>query len=178
MSVRECVKLRERERTKERDAQRAAALEAKAARDAARAQSGVAGDGWAQVASRAKKPGESSGPSTRSTTPVQNPFGSRTLFSALSGDTDGGSKKERLVLRSGLGAGKSRSQPVEVVDDWEEAEEKEEEVEREQEQETEGQKVVEESLDEVSGQDHVQPIAEPVSEAGPEAEKTAVDVTE
>ncbi|KAJ5291833.1 Zinc finger NF-X1-type [Penicillium angulare] len=137
MSVRECVKLRERERTKEREAQRTASLEAKAARDALKAQSGVSGDGWAQVASRAKKPGEISGPSTRSTTPVLNPFGNRTMFSALSGEglPDGGSKKERLVLRSGIGAGKAlRSQPAaEVVDSWEEAEEKEEEVEREQE---------------------------------------------
>ena len=172
------MKLRERERTKERDAQRAAALEAKAARDAARAQSGVAGDGWAQVASRAKKPGESSGPSTRSTTPVQNPFGSRTLFSALSGDSDG-SKKERLVLRSGVGAGKAlRSQPAEVVDDWEEAEEKEEEVEREQGQEIAKKSVEEGSSDEVPGQDHVEPVAEAVAEAEPEAENTVVDSAE
>ncbi|KAJ6013388.1 Zinc finger NF-X1-type [Penicillium herquei] len=135
MSVRACVKLRERERSKEREAQRLAALEAKAARNAAKAQSGVSGDGWAQVASRAKKPGENSGPSTRSTTPVQNPFGNRTIFSALSGEAfQEGSKKERLVLRSGIGAGKAlKTQPTEVVDDWEEAEEKEEEVEREQE---------------------------------------------
>ncbi|KAJ5628159.1 Zinc fingerNF-X1-type [Penicillium lividum] len=132
MSVRECVKLRERERTKEREAQQAAALEAKAARIAAKAQSGVSGDGWAQVASRSK----GSASSTRSTTPVQNPFSSRTMFSALSGEgvQDPSSKKERLVLRSGIGAGKaSRKEPAaEVVDSWEEAEEKEEQEEREQ----------------------------------------------
>ncbi|KAJ5938160.1 Zinc finger NF-X1-type [Penicillium verhagenii] len=137
MSVRECVKLRERERTKEREAQRVAALEAKAARNAARGESGgVSGDGWAQVASRTK----SSASSTRSTTPVQNPFSSRTLFSALSGDggQDPSSKKERLVLRSGIGAGKAlRKEPAEeVLDSWEEAEEKEEQVEREQEKVT------------------------------------------
>ncbi|KAJ5082206.1 hypothetical protein N7532_011249 [Penicillium argentinense] len=140
MSVRECVKLRERERTKERESQRAAALEAKAVRDAAKSQAGGA-DGWAQVASRAKKPGaDGSNASTRSATPLQgsysNPFQSRSMFSALSGgvDSSGPSKKERLVLKSGVGAGKSlRTQPAEVVDSWEEAEEKEEEVEREQE---------------------------------------------
>lgn len=140
MSVRECVKLRERERTKEREAQRSAALEAKAARDAAKTQVGGSGDGWAQVASR----GKGSAASTRSTTPVQSPFKGRSIFSALNGDmpSDGsglGSKKERLVLRSGIGAGKAlRTQPpaAEVVDSWEEAEEKEEEVEREKEKAT------------------------------------------
>ncbi|KAJ5577965.1 uncharacterized protein N7459_006929 [Penicillium hispanicum] len=142
MSVRECVKLRERERAKEREAQRVAALEAKSAREAAKAQAGASGDGWAQVASRGKKSADGSTVSTRSTTPIQSGFGSRTIFSALA--TDGkadavpGSKKERLVLRSGVGAGKSmRPQPTEVVDSWEEAEEKEEQEEREQKQEHE-----------------------------------------
>lgn len=144
MSVRECVKLRERERAKEREAQRVAALEAKAARDAAKTQTtGSSSDGWAQVASRAKKPGaDGSNASTRSTTPLQSsyssPFSGRSMFSALAGDGDSsgpGAKKEKLVLRSGIGVGKSlRSQPAaEVVDSWEEAEEKEEEVERKQE---------------------------------------------
>ena len=144
MSVRECVKLRERERTKEREAQRVAAVEAKAARDVAKTQvNGSSSDGWAQVASRAKKPGaDGSNASTRSTTPLQSsfssPFSNRTMFSALSGDAESsgsGTKKEKLVLRSGVGVGKSlRSQPpAEVVDSWEEAEEKEEEVERKQE---------------------------------------------
>lgn len=147
MSVRECVKFRERERTKERETQRIAALEAKAARDAAKAQSGGGdgggSDGWAQVASRVKKPGaDGSNTSTRSNTPIQssysNPFRGRSMFAALAGDIDPtgpGSKKQKLVLRSGVGAGKSlRTQtPAEVVDSWEEAEEKEEEVERKQE---------------------------------------------
>lgn len=132
MSVRECVKLRERERTKEREAQRVAALEAKAARDTAKAQASGA-DGWAQVASRSK----GSAPSTRSTTPVPGSFTGRSIFSALDGDlsSEAGAKKERLVLRSGIGAGKGpRSKPAaEVVDNWEEAEEKEEEIERGQE---------------------------------------------
>ncbi|KAJ5883856.1 Zinc finger NF-X1-type [Penicillium subrubescens] len=141
VSVRECVKLRERERTKERDAQRAAALEAKAARDAAKSQTGA--DGWAQVASRGKKSGaDSSTASTRSTTPVQNLFQSRSIYSALAGGkmpdmSSQSSKKERLVLRSGVGASKAlRTQSsAEVVDSWEEAEEKEEQAEQaEQEQ--------------------------------------------
>ncbi|KAJ5902244.1 hypothetical protein N7495_002772 [Penicillium taxi] len=136
MSVRGCVKFRERERTKEREAQRLAAYEAKVARDSAREQS--SGDGWAQVASRSKKPGESSTPSTRSSTPMQSSFGSQSRFSALVGGgmPDGATgKKQRLVLRSGVSAGKAlRAQPApEVVESWEEAEEKEEEVEREQE---------------------------------------------
>lgn len=144
MSVRECVKLRERERNKEREAQRVAALEAKSARDAAKAQAGgSSSDGWAQVASRVKRPGETSNTSTRSTTPIQSTYSNasrnRSMFAALAGhiDTAGsGSKKEKLVLRSGVGVGKSlRTQtPAEVVDSWEEAEEKEEEVERKQEQ--------------------------------------------
>ncbi|KAF7718175.1 Zinc finger NF-X1-type transcription factor [Penicillium ucsense] len=144
LSVRECVKLRERERTKERDAQRAAALEAKAAREASKTQTGA--DGWAQVASRAKKPvAENSALSTRSTTPVQNIFQSRSIYSALAGGSmpetsSQSSKKERLVLRSGVGASKAmRSQaPAEVADSWEEAEEKEELAEKaEQDQEHE-----------------------------------------
>ncbi|CAL5868400.1 uncharacterized protein PFLUO_LOCUS2625 [Penicillium psychrofluorescens] len=144
MSVRECVKLRERERTKESEARRVAALEAKAARDALRTQSASGEGGWAQVASRGKKDGTSSA-STRSTTPVpahQGLFNGGSMFAALAGDNAGGGmkKKERLVLRSGIGAGKSlralqqQQANVEVVDSWEEAEEKEEQVEREQEE--------------------------------------------
>lgn len=135
LSVRECVKMRERERTKEREVQRVTALEAKAAREAIKAQAGAAGDGWAQVASRGKKgSAESSSASTRSSTPMQSMFGSRTMFSAL-GEGAGAAKKERLVLRSGIGAGKSSKSQPEIVDSWEEAEEKEEQVERAIEQE-------------------------------------------
>ncbi|KAJ5612936.1 Zinc finger NF-X1-type [Penicillium lagena] len=144
MSVRECVKLRERERNKESEARRVAALEAKAARDALKTQSASGEGGWAQVASRGKKDGTSSA-STRSTTPVpvhQGLFNGGSMFAALAADNTGGGMKktERLVLRSGIGAGKSlRAQQqqqanVEVVDSWEEAEEKEERVEREQEE--------------------------------------------
>lgn len=140
MSVRECVKIRERERTKEGEARRAAAMEAKSAREAAKGQAGGTGDGWAQVASRGKKPGlDGSAASTRSTTPIQSPFGSRTMFSALIADgsegAGAGPKKERLVLRSGVGAGKTlRSSPAtDVAENWEEAEEKEEQEEKVQE---------------------------------------------
>ncbi|KAJ5391958.1 hypothetical protein N7509_007448 [Penicillium cosmopolitanum] len=169
MSVRECVKLRERERNKEREAQRVAALESKAARDAAKAQAGgSSSDGWAQVASRVKRPGEAINTSTRSTTPIQssyaNSFRNRSMFAALADTAGSGSKKEKLVLRSGVGVGKSlRSQtPAEVVDSWEEAEEKEEEVERKQEQteaslEAQGQQGEEESQEQAQEQAQEQP---------------------
>lgn len=123
MSVRECVKLRERERSKEQEARRVAALEAKATREAAKAQASTGDGGWAQVASKSRG---GSGASSRTGTPVQNPWVSKSIYAALDGD---GAKKERLVLRSGVGVGKSlraKTPAPEVVDDWEEAEEKEE----------------------------------------------------
>ncbi|KXG47251.1 Single-stranded nucleic acid binding R3H [Penicillium griseofulvum] len=131
MSVRECVKLRERERSKEHEARRVAALEAKATREAAKAQANSGGDGgWAQVASKSNG---GSGASSRTRTPVQNSWVSKSIYAALDGD---GAKKERerLVLRSGVGVGKSlraKTPAPEVVDDWEEAEEKEEKEEKE-----------------------------------------------
>lgn len=124
MSVRECVKLRERERSKEQEARRVAALEAKATREAAKAQASTGDGGWAQVASKSRG---GSGANSRTGTPVQNPWVSKSIYAALDGD--GGAKKERLVLRSGVGVGKSlraKTPAPEVVDDWEEAEEKEE----------------------------------------------------
>lgn len=123
MSVRECVKLRERERSKEQEARRVAALEAKATREAAKAQASAGDGGWAQVASKSRG-GSAAG--SRTGTPVQNPWVSKSIYAALDGD---GAKKERLVLRSGVGVGKSlraKTPAPEVVDDWEEAEEKEE----------------------------------------------------
>lgn len=123
MSVRECVKLRERERSKEQEARRVAALEAKATREAAKAQASTGDGGWAQVASKSRG---GSGASSRTGTPVQNSWVSKSIYAALDGD---GAKKERLVLRSGVGVGKSlraKTPAPEVVDDWEEAEEKEE----------------------------------------------------
>jgi transcriptional repressor NF-X1 len=136
MSVSECVKLRERQRQKEREAQRLAAAEAKAQREAIKAQASASGDsGWAQVAASRR-----SNASTRSTTPNagMTPLSS-SMFAALAGDdiSYGAPKKEKLVLRSGVGAGKqlkTASAPVEVADSWEEEEEKQEEEERVREQ--------------------------------------------
>lgn len=147
MSVGECVKLRERQRLKERETQRLAAAETKAQREAAKAQASATGEGgWAQVA--ASRRSNSGINSARSVTPVaQGPsaLSSSTMYAALAGDDGSGSwrtgpggasslKKEKLVLRSGVGAGKQlRSQPpppAEVADNWEEEEEKEEQEER------------------------------------------------
>ena len=131
MSVGECVKTRERHLMKERETQRIAAAEAKALREAAKAQASGAGDGWAQVASR-RGNGASS---VTSSTPLQSPnLLSGSMYAALA--TDEGPKKERLVLRSGVGAGKqlrSQTRPAKVADSWEEEEEKEEQEERERE---------------------------------------------
>ncbi|OJJ36909.1 hypothetical protein ASPWEDRAFT_107626 [Aspergillus wentii DTO 134E9] len=128
MSVGECVKLRERYRTKEREAQRVAAIEAKASRDASKAEIIGGEGGWAQVAASRRAN------NSRSATPAQSqsPL-SGSMYAALSGDEGSwGAKKERLVLRSGVGVGKQlRSQPppTEVADSWEEEEEKEEQQE-------------------------------------------------
>ncbi|KAL3463107.1 hypothetical protein BJX64DRAFT_257589 [Aspergillus heterothallicus] len=137
MSVAECVKLRDRHRFKEREAQRLAAAEAKAQRDATKAQtSPEVGGGWAQVA--ASKRGTGVNNSARSTPTSRTPTtltGSGSLFAALAAVNDNGEapafRKEKLVLRSGVGAAKqNRTPPAEVADSWEEEEEKEEEEER------------------------------------------------
>lgn len=138
MSVSECVKLRERQRQKEREAQRLAAAEAKAQREAVKAQANATNEGgWAQVAASRR-----SNASTRSTTPNPGTTSrSGSMFAALAGDdgsTWGAPKKEKLVLRSGVGAGKQLRTPqpaAEVVDSWEEEEEKQEQEERAREQE-------------------------------------------
>ncbi|KNG85251.1 hypothetical protein ANOM_006523 [Aspergillus nomiae NRRL 13137] len=140
MSVSECVKLRERQRQKEREAQRLAAAESKAQREAVKAQANAANEGgWAQVAASRR-----SNASTRSTTPNPGTASrSGSMFAALAGDdgsTWGAPKKEKLVLRSGVGAGKqmrTRQPAAEVVDSWEEEEEKQELEERAQEREQE-----------------------------------------
>lgn len=140
MSVGECVKLRERQRMKEREAQRITAAEAKVSREAAKAQAqaNASDGGWAQVAASRKS-------NTNAPVPYsvqRTPFSSESMYAALAaGDdlntkagagTGAGAKKERLVLRSGVGSGKhlqsQRQQPV--ADSWEEEEEKEEEQER------------------------------------------------
>ncbi|RHZ67961.1 putative NF-X1 finger transcription factor [Aspergillus thermomutatus] len=146
-SVGECVKLRERQRLKEREAQRLAAAEAKALKEAAKAQQSKdtgSDGGWAQVAASRRSNGVSS---TRSTTPVASPSPwSGSKFAALAGGDSGSwglAKKEKLVLRSGVGAAKknlSTAPATEVVDNWEEEEEKvEQEEQREREREREQQ---------------------------------------
>lgn len=136
MSVGECVKLRERQRLKEREAQRVAAAEVKASREAAKAQTqgSVDGGGWAQVAaSRKSNPGGSPSTLTPKTT-----FSSGSYAALAGGDfgagagASAGAKKERLVLRSGVGTGKQLQSKVQepVADNWEEEEEKEEKQER------------------------------------------------
>ncbi|RDW94013.1 putative NF-X1 finger transcription factor [Aspergillus mulundensis] len=135
MSVSECVKLRERQRAKEREAQRLVAAEAKAQRDASKAQASSEG-GWAQIA--ASKRGNGVTGSARSTPLSRTPVGSGSFYTALALNDDGsGFRKEKLVLRSGVGAGKAASRrpspprPVEVADSWEEEEDKEEKEEEE-----------------------------------------------
>ncbi|KAI9042305.1 putative NF-X1 finger transcription factor [Aspergillus affinis] len=142
MSVGECVKLRERQRLKEREAQRQVAAEVKAQREAAKAQASSTGEGgWAQIAASRRSNNGMGG--AKSVTPAaQSARSGLTMYAALAGDDGSGSwrtgaaspKKEKLVLRSGVGAGKQlRSQPAppaEVADSWEEEEEKEEEEER------------------------------------------------
>lgn len=134
MSVGECVKLRERQRMKEREAQRVAAAEAKASREAAKAQAqgSVDGGGWAQVAASRKS---NAGGSPSTLTP-KTTFSSGSYAALAGGDfgasVGAGAKKERLVLRSGVGTGKQLQSKVQepVADSWEEEEEKEEEQER------------------------------------------------
>lgn len=137
MSVGECVKLRERQRMKEREAQRVAAAEAKASREAVKAQTEANisdGGGWAQVAASRKS---NAGGSPSTLTP-KTTFSSGSYAALAGGDfgasvgAGGGTKKERLVLRSGVGTGKQLQSKVHepVADSWEEEEEKEEEQER------------------------------------------------
>ncbi|KAL2861032.1 putative NF-X1 finger transcription factor [Aspergillus lucknowensis] len=127
MSVGECVKLRERHRVKEREAQRVAAAEAKAQREAAKAQALGSSDsgGWAQVAASKRSNGVSSASAPPSRAPSALSV-SGSLYAALAVDDGGGSsyRKEKLVLRSGVGAAK---QVRPVADNWEEEEEMEEE---------------------------------------------------
>jgi transcriptional repressor NF-X1 len=94
---------------------------------------------------------------------------SKSIYSALDGD--GGAKKERLVLRSGVGAGKSlrAKQPApEVVDNWEDAEEAAEEKEEQAEVGREQEKDQEKDQETVT---HEDPQGKP--EAGAETEADA-----
>lgn len=150
MSVGECVKLRERQRMKEREAQRIAAAEAKAMREAAKASSTNNADGgWAQVASRRKLNTTTAADIVSSGT--MSPF-SRSMYAALAATSDGG-KKERLVLKSSVGAAKQlKSQAVtEVADNWEEEEEKEEQEEKRREEKENQEKMQQEVKDNDTG---------------------------
>ena len=126
----DCVKLRDRQRLKEQEAQRLAAAEAKAQREAARAHSnGSSEGGWAQVAaSKRSNPalgaGRSSAPSPASTsgtvTPAAAaPWSSSTMYAALDRDVGDTAlqlqqpKKEKLVLRSGVKGSRSQGSSVE-----------------------------------------------------------------
>lgn len=127
---------------REREAQRVAVAEAKASREAAKAQQvsdSAADGGWAQVAaSRRSNNVSGSGNGTRSgsMTPSEQstPF-SGSMYAALAAGGVGGGvgdtaspKKEKLVLRSGVGVGKQlrSQQSAPAPDSWEEEEEKEE----------------------------------------------------
>lgn len=131
MSVGDCVKFRERERMKEREAQRAALAEAKALREGnAGSKASGADGGWAQVASRRKNGSDSTNaPAVVKTGGLPSFSGS--FYAALSGDsTERSGNSGRLVLRSGVGASKNLRNKVEVADSWEEEVEKEEEEEK------------------------------------------------
>ncbi|CRG91130.1 hypothetical protein PISL3812_08178 [Talaromyces islandicus] len=147
MTVGECVRLRDRELYKEREARRLAAAEAKALREASKAASAATdadgGGGWAQVASRRKPDGISSGTSTpllnvtRTSTPTlaQMKANGGSMYAALSMDISASQKKKKdglLVLRSGVGASKAKKGPApeDLADTWEEQVEKEEQEER------------------------------------------------
>lgn len=135
------MKLRERHRAKERETQRLAAAEAKAQREAAKAQALGSSEsgGWAQVAASKRSNGVTG--SARSTPPPRTGSGlSGSLYSALTLNDDGSNlRKEKLVLRSGVGASKQARgtpPPAEVADSWEEEVEKEEREEEQRSKET------------------------------------------
>ncbi|PGG97594.1 hypothetical protein AJ80_09671 [Polytolypa hystricis UAMH7299] len=149
MNVAECVKIRERERTREREAKRAAVEKARAERLAAEMQAGSnggggsTGDGWAQVASR-RKPGAGN-PTPNVVDHVESSF--LGFGDATAGMGMGMGRFGTLVLRSGVdraaargdggmsastsAASSKRASKIieEVVDDWEEEVEKQEEME-------------------------------------------------
>ncbi|EAW11882.1 putative NF-X1 finger transcription factor [Aspergillus clavatus NRRL 1] len=175
-SVGECVKIRERQRLKEREAQRLAAAEAKALKDAAKAQQAAdsANGGWAQVAASRRTNGVGAARAALAA-PGASPW-SVSMYAALAGDSGGWGppKKEKLVLRSGVGAGKksATAPPVamtEVADSWEEEEEKEEQEEEARERElqsetAEGKTETEVEAVMTDGLSAVETTAEPASE--------------
>ncbi|OKL62153.1 hypothetical protein UA08_02381 [Talaromyces atroroseus] len=164
VAVGECVRIRDRELFKEREAKRLAAAEAKALREALKATSAEGADGgggWAQVASSRRKqlqPGSdgNSAHLTRVNTPMAQltarGAGTGSMYAALGLDVApsfinaGSASKKKdglLVLRSGVGSSrkkKAEQQEQEIqdlADTWEEQVEREEHAEqREKEEET------------------------------------------
>jgi transcriptional repressor NF-X1 len=147
MTVGECVRFRERERFKEREAQRAAVAE-KAQRDAAannpKLSAGGGDGGWAQVASRRRttRPDGNGGSAAPLFVPTGTGGGGMAMYSALALDSSppgssrsfpsGNTRKKDglLVLRSGVGAAKKNVVDLDgVADSWEEEVEKEEQEE-------------------------------------------------
>lgn len=175
MAVGECVRNRDRELFKEREAKRLAAAEAKALRDALKATSAEGADssgGWAQVASSRKKqlqPGSSDGNSpvhmTRANTPLAQfngrGAGTGSMYAALglemapsfSNPAASTTSKKRdglLVLRSGVGSSKKKKaeqqqDAQDLAESWEEQVEREEHAEQQEKEEIEKQRSSEDS---------------------------------
>lgn len=177
LSVGECVKKREQQRMKEREAQRIATIEAKAQKEAAKSNSSGDGTegGWAQVASSKAASSNAAKTVGASAPPIKGSiYMALAAGSGWTGSGSGSGSKERLVLRSGVGAGKqmkSQSQSKaqgqgvsvpepEVVDSWEEEEVKEEQ-EEEKNKTDEDQKNVEDAPVAVEGFEEVQAQPQP-----------------
>jgi transcriptional repressor NF-X1 len=137
MTVAGCLKFRDRERMKDREAQRSATAETKSWREVTSEPSLNATEGgWAQVASR-RRPGADANASpalTRTSTPI--PISGST-YSILSPDIGKDGKTSVLVLRSSVGTGKmphlrnhASLDVDEVVDSWEEEVDKQEAAEQ------------------------------------------------
>ncbi|EEP79690.1 predicted protein [Uncinocarpus reesii 1704] len=160
LSISECIKLRDRDRMKEKEAKRAAAE--KARREAEEEGTGWAATerrdehGWSKVASK-KKPQwwiDNDAPKAVPAAPTSQ--------SRIGGSSFGSGRFGSLILKSGVGRGKemgtSNSRPSssdglkkpapveleEVVDDWEEEIEKEEKEQEEGKRDKEGPSDIEE----------------------------------
>lgn len=139
MTVGECMRFRERELLKEREAQRTSVAEAKAIGLSTDSKTPLQGsDGWAQVASRKRNKTDSTGGQSPAFGPTQmsmlapTSIGGKTMYAALSQDsltsTDVKKKDGLLVLRSANNVSKKAS-PADmddVVNSWEEEVEREE----------------------------------------------------
>ncbi|KAL1975430.1 hypothetical protein VTN31DRAFT_3822 [Thermomyces dupontii] len=130
MTVGECIRFRDRELAKEREAQQAAA-QAKSGSNVKTPTPGDIGDGWAQVAYR-KRVSPNGGTPLQATLPG-SPMFSQTVYSALGKDREQSSSPKPASSSNVRSLGKAP--PVinidDVADDWEEQVEKEEQAERE-----------------------------------------------